>query len=584
MERVILESGKSNYSIVTSKFAAEGVLYAASELYKYLFLSTNTLLPYYSDRCVKRGPEIRIGEGARGKREDLSVLSEEGYLIKTDGEDIIITGQTPRGVIYGVYRFLEQMIAFRCFTKDVETYDTLEKIVVPDLQICENPAFEYRDMYFRGAFDESFAVKNRLNSTLAMIPTEKGGKMKFFNLHHSFYDIIPPEKYFASHPEWFSEWEGERVYKKDIWDTQLCLTNPEMVEEAIQNVRNWIRSRPDCRVFSVAQNDSRFYCTCPKCRAVDAEEGSQAGTVIAFVNKIAERLQPEFPHVLFHTFAYWYSKKAPKEIRAADNVIVRLGNIECQWQDSFENISRREPESNCRKFIENLDLWAQHCKHLYIWDYTCNFANYLLPFPNFHALKENLKFYRDHHVAGVLEQGNFAYGNASGLAELKSYVGAKLLWNPDADVDDLIYEFTQGCYGSAGKYIREYVALLEQAVAKSTLDLYYMADRDFITDELVEKAQELFREALAQAETPQIYERLEREALSVEYLQLVRSPLDTPGRNARADALHEKLKKHHITEIFERKDLETSMQVVKNSRYCKERDNPAPIWMYYIMK
>ena len=78
----------------------------------------------------------------------------------------------------------------------METFDKLETLVVEDLDICENPAFEYREVYFRSAFDAGFCVKNRLNSNMAYIPKEMGGKTKFFNFHHSFNELVSPEIYY----------------------------------------------------------------------------------------------------------------------------------------------------------------------------------------------------------------------------------------------------------------------------------------------------------------------------------------------------------------------------------------------------
>lgn len=139
MERIISLNGKSYYHIVTSQFAHEGELYAASQLKYYLEKSSFSVIPYFSDRCEKRTPEIRVGRNVRNHRDELCDVGDEGFKIGTDGEDIVIAGKTPRGTIYGVYRFLEEVIGFRCFTKDVETYKKSERLTVGDINICENP-------------------------------------------------------------------------------------------------------------------------------------------------------------------------------------------------------------------------------------------------------------------------------------------------------------------------------------------------------------------------------------------------------------------------------------------------------------
>ena len=578
MKRIIAENGKSCYHIVTSQFADEGELFAASQLKEYIYKSANAVIPYFSDRCEKRGAEIRIGRNVREHIENVSMLCDEGFRVFTDGEDIVITGKTPRGVIYGVFRFLELTINYRCFTKNLENYSCSDVIAVDEIDLYENPSFEYRDVYFRGAFDCDFAVKNRLNSSLALIPQEKGGKLKFYNFHHSFYDILPPDIYFDEHPEYFSEVDGVRLRNRG----QLCLTNENAISEAVRRVKEWIKARPDCKVFSVAQNDWQNYCTCSKCREMDDREGSHSGTVIYFVNRIAQEIEKEYPDVLIHTFAYQYSKRAPKYIKPRNNVIVRLCNIECTWDESIYSQFVHKPDSASAEFVRNIADWSHICKHLYIWDYACNFSFYILPFPNYYVLSENMKYYKKSKVAGVLQQGNFSYGDASGLADLETYIAAKLLWNADADVKILIDEFTNGCYGSAAKYMREYIDLLCNTVKGHHLRLYYSPDAEFITDNLVEQAEVLFGKALRAVDSEEIRNRIKKEYLSVRFMRISRLPLDFVGRQVLIDTLYDDIKKNRITEIQERRNIEISFKNLSNSRYCTEKDGNYSL--YYIMK
>ena len=51
----IIKKRKSEYYIVNSKEASECERFAASELQKYLYLSTLCPLPIYSDKCDKYG-------------------------------------------------------------------------------------------------------------------------------------------------------------------------------------------------------------------------------------------------------------------------------------------------------------------------------------------------------------------------------------------------------------------------------------------------------------------------------------------------------------------------------------------------
>ena len=578
---MIADHGKGYYHIVTNRMPHEAEIYAASTLYQYLYRSTQAIIPYFSDveRCPRRTPEIHIGADVRGIRTDVSALRDDGFMIRTRGEDIVIAGKTPRGTVYGVYYFLEKYIGFQCFTKDTETFERVETLTVEDLDICENPAFEYREVYFRGAFDADFCVKNRLNSNMAHIPKEKGGKLKFFNFHHSFGELVPPEIHYNEHPEYFSMVDGKRLRER----TQLCLTNEGVFLEARKTLRKWIVENPDCKVFSIAQNDWHNYCTCPECSKLDEQYGTPAASLITFVNRLADDIKEDYPDVLLHTFAYQYTKKAPVGLKAADNVIVRLCNIECSWDAPMEEQAARRPDSESAGFVRNIADWGKLCDHLYIWDYACNFRNYLLPFPNYHSMPKNLRTYQKHHIVGVMQQGNFAYGEASALAELESYLAARLLWNPHQDENKLIDDFICGVYGTeCYSYIREYVDMLCDSVKGNKLTLYQNSNAGYLTDELVEKADVLFQKAIAAAQTEKRKASLQKEYLSVLFMKASRMPLDHPERDRLIDTLYEGVKYFGITEIRERKSLEVCFDNLRKSRFAESSENE--YILYYIMK
>lgn len=581
MRRIIADKGKGYYHIVTSRMPHGAEMYAASTLYQYLYKATKAIIPYFSDveRCPRRTPEIHIGSNVRGIKTDVSGLSDDGFIIKTRNEDIVIAGKTPRGTIYGVYYFLEKYINFKCFAKDVETYDTVETLVVEDLHICENPSFEYREVYFRAAFDTNFCVKNRLNSNMSYLPFEMGGKMKFFNFHHSFNELVPPEVYYDSHPEYFSLVNGERLRNK----TQLCLSNEGTFQAARKTLRKWIEENPQCKIFSVAQNDWRNYCTCEECSKLDGQYGTPAASMITFVNRLADDIKEDYPDVLIHTFAYQYTKKAPIGLRVADNVIVRLCNIECSWDTSMEKQAVEQPDSQAAGFIENIDQWGKICKHLYIWDYACNFRNYLLPFPNYRSLPENLRTYEKKHIVGVMQQGNFAYGEASALADLECYLGARLLWNPNQDENKVIDDFINGVFGKeCYPYIREYIDLLCDSLEGNKLTLYQNSDAGYITDLLVTKAEDLFNKALSVVKSEKSKWYLQKEYLSVLFMKVSRMDPEKPEREILIDQLYEGVKNFNITEIRERSYLEISFENLRQSRYATSCENEYPL--YYIMK
>ncbi len=571
----IAENGESRYHIVASQYADEAVRYAASELQKYLWRSTGAVVSYFSDRCPSLGPEIRVGPAVRGGTETADDLPEEGFRIVGRGEDILILGNTPRGVVYGVYYFLETFCGFAAYTKEVETIEAHPVLRIELDEITVTPDFEFRDTYFRFAFDGDFCAKNRSNTSLGDVSRAKGGRMKWYNFHHSYNDLVPDTVYFAEHPEYFSEIDGERVR-----DGQLCLTNPEVAAVAEATLRRWIRENPECRVFSVAQNDNNRRCTCEKCRALEEAEGSPAGPVIHFVNRLADAIRDDHPGILLHTFAYQYSLPAPRHVVARDNVIVRLCTITCQFHRPLTELAETRGGQE-GVFVRALSEWQSHASRLYVWDYAVNFRNYLQPFLHLRTLQENLRYFKRVGVRGVLEEGNFAFGGGAAMDDLKSYIISRLLFDTETDIDRAIHDFCRAVYGdAAGAKLEEYVHLAMDACEASPLGLYMNPDAAYLTEDFIHGAEQLFLEALRLAENETCKRRVEREYLSIRFLRLARTPLDAPGRDAAIDAFFDDVRSHGITEIRERRSLSAARDIMKSSLYMEGNGGEV---LYYIM-
>ena len=274
-------------------------------------------------------------------------------------------------------------------------------------------------------------------------------------------------------------------------------------------------------------------------------------------------------------------------------MIVRLCSIECCFSHPIERCGVQTDGINVqggashpfhgKKEAENsflLDLkgWSEICDNLYIWDYTTNYANYLLPFPNLNVLSENLRLFRRFHVRGVFEQGNFSLGLSSALGPLKIYVLAKLLWDPDLSLDALISDFVTGYYGSAAVPIARYIDLWRAACGpEDHAGIYDAPDASYLTDERLQQAEAYLADALLSATEEPFRSRVEREALSIRYARLTRLPLNIPGRDGQIDDFAADARRLGISELFERRDLEGSFQVMKKSRFARNREEAKPI-------
>jgi hypothetical protein len=181
--------------------------------------------------------------------------------------------------------------------------------------------------------------------------------------------------------------------------------------------------------------------------------------MLRFVNAVAADIEPQFPNVAISTLAYQYTRKPPALTKPRHNVIVQLCSIECSF-------CRPLADERNKAFRDDLVGWSKISDRLYIWDYTTNFRHYVMPHPNLRVLGPNVKFFVDHNVKGIFEQGAYqSYG--SEMAELRAWVLAKLLWDPSHDEELLTNEFIEGYYGPAAPDIKAYLKITHDAVEAS---------------------------------------------------------------------------------------------------------------------
>ncbi len=453
----IAENGQAKALIVVSPESSEPVQHAAQELASFLNQITGAEFKI-AEQAKRRQVCIFVGpEAAKQVYRRLSMegLGQEGILIRTMRDDLVLTGGEPRGTLYAVYTFLEDHLGCRWWSSSESTIPKKPTVEIDRLNVRHVPILEYREPFWYDAHDGDWAVRNKSNGNSVRVDAKGGSKHRYEGFVHTFYSLIPPAKYFETHPEWFSQIDGKRITERG----QLCLTNEAMRQELVKNLRVRLRANPAATIASVSQNDWRGNCQCDKCAAAEKEEGSPAGLMLRFVNAVAEDIEEDFPHVAISTLAYQYTRKPPKHVKPRDNVIVRLCSIEASFSVPLAH-ERNKP------FRDDIVGWSKICDRLYVWDYVTNFRHHIMPHPNLRVLGPNVKFFTDHSVKGLFEQGAYTTNGAE-MAELRAWVLAKLLWNPNRDGGELIDQFIEGYYGPAAPHIKAYLNVTHDAVEKT---------------------------------------------------------------------------------------------------------------------
>lgn len=465
----LINGGVSDYKIILGAEASVSETTAANELQSYLAQISGVTLPIIGDSAAAAAHEIIVGrtnrEGTSGYTIDRAALGDEGFVLLVVGEKLVIAGGQLRGTLYGVYTFLEEQLGCRWFTDSLSKIPSTSTVKInAQLNDTQKPVFDFRCTGWNGSVD--WRVKHKYN----YVNQEKYGYGEYYASFCHTMDKLVPDSLFETHPEYFA-------YREDIdgRSTQhACLTNPDVLTVAIANARSIIQDSftgisPQTNLMGVGQKDNMEECQCEHCKAFIAEHESDASTLVAFTNAIADALGEEFPEIDFVFLAYQNTRKPPKGLVCRDNVIPFLCAMEscfvhplneCGHEDSEvnDNFLYKFTDHDCR-FAEELEGWAAISKQIHFYDYTVNFLNTIQFYPNFATFAPNFQYLAQNKVTGLYESGAPGYGSASGeFGELRAYLVLKTMWDPTCDVEYHMMDFMKAYYGEeAAKNIKEYI-------------------------------------------------------------------------------------------------------------------------------
>ena len=507
--------GKQPYSIFLSEWASPSERWAAEEFRAHIEQMAGIRLRIDTGAGVPASRRaIAIGESALTEECGVEPPAGEACLLKTAGETIVIAGGRQRGTMYGVSIFLEKL-GCRWFTSDIARIPRVEALWLPEFHEVHGPAFEYREVFFTEAQGREWSARNRLNGHFHQLDERVGGRIVYMPFAHAFYDLVPPDRYFESHPEYFALVSGRRRREH----AQLCLTNADVLGLAVRQAEEWLAAQhPDISIVSISQNDGGGWCECEPCRQVIEEEGGAvSGLALRFVNRVAERLAVSHPGKTVDMLAYQDSADPPSRARPLANVQIRLCPIDACQAHSYRTCVYN------RRFRERLEQWSRIAPKLHIWQYSVNFSHYLAPFPNYDALISDIPMFRRAGVSGLFIEGAVSEGGGGDDAELRSYLAARLLWKPDLDAAAEIHGFIDSVYGPAAPLMRNYFVLQQQEVRRGQhLWIDQNTDARYLARNFLKHGRVLLDRASQKAATHAARRRIERHLLSIDYVEAMR--------------------------------------------------------------
>ena len=473
---------RASISLATT---TESTTYAAEELAKYL-----------------KQKNVLVEDGAFPITLSIDeTLGDDAFKITAalsgDNAGMTIVGGDERGVLYGVYKFLEELGGVRYFMPGLEKVPTSD-IELKDGVILEyTPFFEMRRLSWNCVGTNSdWCLKNGVNAHDGVNDAIYGGKIVYGS-------------------GLFVHTLGALTETGDGLSPNPCLSldSPEgqaNFETLMKNLRAKLEEDPTINIVSVSQNDKNEYCKCEYCMASYAtytydannvEKGGTAGNLLVFVNKVAEELEKDYPDLIIDTLAYNYTQAPPKDIVPRHNVCIRV----CFMHPFTECPDAKGPNgvawTRTALFRTDFINWGKICDRIHVWDYTTNFRYYIAPFSNFGAIRQNMKFYHENGVRGMFPQGN-SQSISGEFGELRTYLLAKLMWNPYMSEDEYnrhMNEFLEAYYGAGWVYIRQFIDKTTQLAKDGCINIYeeplqsitkeeYLAN-EFFFNNLWEKAE-----------------------------------------------------------------------------------------------
>ena len=409
---------------------------------------------------------------------------------------IAISSNNKKNLFYATYEFIEKFLNVKWLSTDYTHYEKLSSLNIPNnYNYHYEPPVLTRTVHSKLFYDDSiFADKLKVTNEAfpRYVPNARV---------HTFHRFMPYDVFYEENPEYYALRNGKRL------PTQLCLTNNAVLEIVKDSVRSFFKNSPISDVISVSQDDNTQYCQCENCSKIDNKEGSPAGSLIHFVNDIAK----DFPEKTISTLAYQYTRKPPKT-KPLENVLITLCSIECDRSIPIDE--------GCKDFSSDLKGWSSLTDNIRIWDYTTQFTNFLAPFPNWGTIRPNINLFVQNNAKWIFEQHS---RNDSELFELRSYVMAKLLWDPSLNFNTLIKDFNDKYYGDGGKYITEYISKIQNQIDNTSFFLFLYGDPSqgfdsFLSPQNLSNYDELFNKALSKVDyNSNYYKRILRSKISIDY-------------------------------------------------------------------
>ncbi|MGH3738459.1 MAG: DUF4838 domain-containing protein [Micromonosporaceae bacterium] len=465
--------------------AGEGVIvrHAAQELADYLGQITGATFPIDDSDAPLGDPSLIVGQD-----NDFAVdlcpeladqaFSDDGFVLCAAGEHLVVSGDHQRGTLYAVYWLLDRELGVRWWGPDHTFVPSNPDLVLTpsEVETVQEPRFAYREIFSGDSEAPEYRQHNLLNGrshhrmNLPVPPEVDTWSAEFEGGHHSFHTVVPDAAYHAG-GQLAAMHDQTRAIAASVFTSRLT-NDPDRLD----------------RYNNLSQMD-RGWSPDPASRAfADAHGGALSAPVIDMVTDVAARTRATHPQARFGTLAYQWSFEPPQGLTVPEHVQVVVAPIHADFAKSRTGAGNAE-------IAADITDWNTIAPNLVVWDYLTNFGAYIQPHPIFDGLFETIQgLAGQSHVRGYFGQDSYSTVGVP-FAELRAWVSARLLWNPDQDYQALVDEFVNGYYRAAAPQISQYLTSLRDSVTATgsrLVGVQIPVTADYLTFDTMRQADDLF--------------------------------------------------------------------------------------------
>ncbi|MBQ3527750.1 MAG: DUF4838 domain-containing protein [Clostridia bacterium] len=513
-----------DYTVVVTNPDNANMVFAAEELAKYVKLGDGITDLSIVNGSSDKDKLIVLREDESGE------MGTDGFNIKTEGDDLIITAGAMRGTMYAVYELLEAYYGYSFYAYGEYYFKNGKKTDIPgNIDITQIPRVRYRCVCitgFRNEYTESTVIKRKLSGCSvqsSMLQAKYGYGIERVRANaHSFDVFIPLD---------------------EIGANKRCLSINKTFEVCVKNMLKLLDER--CAAGSVIGRDiteiSCSYaaddepCLCRLCKQVYKEEGNQhSGNLCRFVNKVHAEIIKEYPDIRVIVNAYgnasnpslgWHDAPGKTALNEGITLLYcwngcanhMLGKEGCTDAGNSLGVTNKKSEAD---FL----AWTEKCSDIYVWYYPTHIYYMLCPEPNFENLYNDFKWFIDNGANGFYVVGT----DGGSFESMDGQVIADLMWDPDMtkeEYDLKIATYLCDNYGYGWVYIKEYMDMLVECGDlkgcvfndfELPFDIY---SKDYFKTNY-DRMCELFKKAYAQTENDDQRSKLDKLSVHMHFLGL----------------------------------------------------------------